>query len=155
MAELDDLKKELELTRQAAEANLAGWKRAKADYINLEREVDRNRSQWAQRAALDMVEDLLPLWVSFEKLVESLPSDLTDAWVTGVRAQYKLLVNFFSRQGVTKIETVGVNFDPQWHEAVGREKKEGVAPDVIIREVSPGFKMHDKLILPPKVILAE
>ncbi|MBI3626885.1 nucleotide exchange factor GrpE [Candidatus Uhrbacteria bacterium] len=150
-----ELKRKIEELEQKAEENLAGWKRSKADYLNLQKDIERNKQNWIDFASLDLIKDLLPFWISFSALVQSLPSNIDGAWMKGLKLQHKMFEDLLKKQGVSQIESVGLEFDPEWHEAVGREKAEGAQPNTVLREIAPGFKMNNKLIIPPKVIVAE
>lgn len=147
--------KEIEQLKKEVQDNLAGWKRAKADYINLQRETEKSRQDWINFASLEVIKDWLPLWESFNLLVKKLPRNLDQSWVNGVMQLHKMMNNFLDKNGVQRIKAEGEKFDPEWHEAVGREKIEGVAAGQIIKEIAPGYKMNNKLISPAKVIVGE
>lgn len=150
-----ELQTQLELAQKEAEENLAGWKRAKADYLNLQRDVERNKQNWIDFASLDVMKDLLPIRNSLDELVKNLPEDGDQAWIKGMKQFQKMMDDFFRSNGVEKIKSEGERFNPEWHEAIAKEKKEDVEPDTIIKEIAPGYKMNNKLIIAPKVIISE
>ena len=57
--------------------------------------------------------------------------------------------------GIEEIKTVGEKFNPELHHAVSKEKVEGKESGTILEEVGAGYKMHDKVIEPAKVKVAE
>lgn len=153
--EIERLKQDLGKIRQEAENNLAGWKRAKADYINLQRENEKARQNWINFSSLAVIKDWLPLWENFDLLIKKLPDNLDQPWVTGLKQLHKMMTDFLKRNGVERIKVEGEKFDPEWHEAVGKEKIVDVPPGQIIKEITPGYKMNNKLIIIPKVIVGE
>ncbi|MCX6740818.1 MAG: nucleotide exchange factor GrpE, partial [Candidatus Parcubacteria bacterium] len=69
-----------ELQKQADEY-LNGWKRAKADYLNLEREIDREKVEWIKFANLELILHLLTILDSFDESTKHLPEKLeNDEW---------------------------------------------------------------------------
>lgn len=153
---LQRLEADFEVAKKEAEDNLAGWKRSKADYLNLQRDIEKNKQNWIDFAALGLVRDLLPVWISFSSLVANLPPETDPALAKGLVQELKMFVDFVKKHGVDKIECVGTPFDPEWHEAVGKEKAlPEVASGTITKEIAPGFKLNNKLLFPPKVIVAE
>lgn len=71
----------------------------------------------------------------------------------GIELTQRELDRILAAEGVTRIETVGQEFDPKWHEAVTTVSA-GARPDTIVTEVEAGYKLGDKLLRPAKVIVA-
>ena len=59
---------------------------------------------------------------------------------------YNQVLQLFSKLNVTKIEAIGLEFDPHKHNAVLTEEVEGVKPDIVLEELQEGFEMGDKVI---------
>ena len=140
-----------ELQKQADEY-LNGWKRAKADYLNLEREIDREKVEWIKFANLELILHLLTILDSFDESIKHLPEKLkNDEWAKGILKIKEQLENFLRAQGVERINPPkrGEKFDVNYHEVVEKKGDKGV----IIEEVRPGYKMSDKVIRPAKIII--
>jgi molecular chaperone GrpE len=56
-------------------------------------------------------------------------------------------------EGVTRIETVGSEFNPEWHEALATVPNQGEA-NTVVEEIEAGYRLNDKLLRPAKVIVA-
>lgn len=152
---LAEIKKNLEECRQKAEDNLAGWKRARADYDNLKKEFEGQKSALIKFANLQVMLDLLPIMNNFDKAFSHVPEKEKDsAWVVGLSQIKKQLEDLAAAQGVEKIKTEGEAFNPALHEAMGQEKKEGIAEGMILQEVKAGYKMNGRVIEPAGVIVA-
>ena len=149
--DIETLKKLLAETQAKAEANLAGWQRAQADFINYKRRSEQERAEMAQFANSVLVLGLLPILDDFERAFVSIPPRLEKmSWVDGIKLiERKLWVNL-EAQGLSPIKAVGESFDPNLHEAVREDKgKEGI----VIEELQKGYKLHDRVIRPTMVIV--
>lgn len=133
-----------ELKKQADEY-LTGWKRAKADLINLQNDQTKERVQWAQYANARSLERLLPVIDTLYAAAAHSP-DLADT----VRKFEEYLKN----EHMAEIGCEG-KYDPSVHEVVGREKHEGAEADNIVSVAQRGYKLHDYVLRPAKVIIAE
>lgn len=153
---LEDLQKELELLKKKNEEYLNGWKRAKADYINFKRETEKRQAEIIQFASAAIILEVLQIYNHFKMALKHLPKDHQDQeWAKGLVQIKKQYIDFFRQVGIEEIKTVGEKFNPEFHEAVSYEPKEGFKTDIIFEEVKPGYKLHDKVIEPAKVKVAK
>jgi len=136
---------ENEELEKRCEEYLNGWKRAKADLVNLQNEMAREREQWARFAASRTIERLLPAIDTLEAATVHAP-ELAD--VT------KKFIDYLRSEGVTEIPAEG-KYDHATHEVIGREKREGTESDAIVIVAQKGYMLHDKVLRPAKVIIAE
>lgn len=142
------------LTYQAQEY-LDGWKRAKADYINLKRETEQRQTEFVQFAAMGMLVELIPIYDHLQKAITSIPEEkMKDPWIDGVLRIRREFETILKAAGVEAMKTEGQQFDPSHHEAMGSEKREGVVPNTIVMEVKTGFTLHGKVLIPAQVIVA-
>lgn len=153
--DIKKLQKKTNQFKKQAEEYLNGWKRAKADYINREREIEKEKSDWVKFANKDLILQLLPVLDSLDQSLDHIPHDRGESeWVKGV-AQIKIqFEKFLQSQGVEKIKTVGEVFNPEYHEVVGKEEGEGEEQEnVIVQVVQAGYSMQGKVLRPAKVII--
>ena len=59
----------------------------------------------------------------------------------------------FTKFNVKKIETIGKEFDHNFHDAVGHEFNESLDEDIILKEIQPGYILNEKVLQPAKVII--
>jgi molecular chaperone GrpE len=71
----------------------------------------------------------------------------------GIELTYRELMRILEGEGVTRLESVGQPFDPNWHEALASAPGQA-APNTVIKEVEAGYKLGDKLLRPARVIVA-
>lgn len=122
------------------------WKekyiRAIADYQNLEKRTEKEHHQVRMFAGLVVIEKLLPVVDLLEKADEHLQDQ-------GLKLALKELYSFFRSVGVEKIDVMGKTFDPYSMDCI--EIVEGGEENTVVSVVSPGYRMHSKLIRPAKV----
>ncbi len=147
---------ELERLQKQNEEYLNGWKRAKADYINLKKESDQRQKELLQMAAAGMVLNLLPIYENLKKAERFIPEEQRkERWVEGVVNIKKQFEDFFRQLRIEEIKTVGEKFDPLRHEAVGKRAVEGLERDTIVEEAQTGFLSEGKVLVPAKVVVSE
>jgi molecular chaperone GrpE len=145
------LRKALEEEKVKAEANLAGWQRSQADFINYKRRIEQEREEICRSANAGLVCNILPVLDDMERAFDTMPPALAaDPWIGGIRLIERKLRTSLEAQGLCKINALGEPFDPHFHEAVRQEKgKEGV----VIEEVQKGYKLNDRVIRPSRVVV--
>lgn len=138
-----------------AQEYLDGWKRAKADYINLKRESEKHIQEIASFAQVQLIFQMLPLFSHFEKALEHIPQEQKDRdWAKGLFQIHKQWTKILESIGLQRIETVGKKFQPEYHEAISHEKKEGFESDMIFEEAEAGYSFRGKTIKAAKVKVA-
>ena len=133
----------------------ASWKRALADYANLQKEVARERAEMGQYAILRVVERFLPVFDNFNVAMSHMPQSEDKAvvnWAVGVGFIQKQLDDAMKDLGLTAIRTEGATFDAAKHEAVGEEDG-GKGQGAILKEVQAGYEINGKVVRPAKVIV--
>ena len=91
-------------------------RRAKADFINYQDRIRRDRADWNRQALEGFIRELLPAMDGF-----SLAKFEDPKLLEAVRLLEKEFVRVLAKSGVTPIETTGKNFDPVYHDAVAME----------------------------------
>jgi len=149
-------KKNNEITKlQEKVAELtAGWQRTQADFENHKKKSLEERSKLIKSANSDLIYELLPILDNFQLAAKHLPGELeNNNWAQGVQQIEKQFEEILNQSGLTKIETIESEFNPELHEAVGEvksDKKEGT----IIEEVLAGYKYDNIVLRPAKVKVA-
>lgn len=139
------LDEELErLTQQIGEVE-AKYKRALADYQNLEKRVAEQRVELIQGANKDLLLRMLPVLDTLI-LAEQHASDKT------IEVTINHFLDILKSEGVTRIETKDKEFDPSLMEAIATvEGEEGK----VMNEARAGFLLHDKLLRAAQVTVGK
>ncbi len=147
---------EMEVLKTKMEEYLNGWKRAKADYLNLKNETEKQLKDTVMFANASLIFELLPVMDNFDRAVDHMPKvEKETDWAKGVIQIQKQLEDILKLEGVEKIKTVGEKFNPEFHEAITMEEKNGEESGVISEEVEAGYKLNDKVLRPAKVKVAK
>ncbi len=149
--DIETLKKALAEEKAKAEANLANWQRAQADFINYKRRSEQEREEVSKFANAMLMINLLPILDDLERAFTSIPPRIAKlSWVDGVRLIERKLQASLEALGLSPIKAVGEPFDPKLHEAAMHGKgKEGI----VIEELQKGYKLHDRVIRPAMVVI--
>ena len=140
---IEYLEKELARSKKNSQEYLDGWKRSKADFINMRKQYEAERAEFVEYAEENILIELLELMDIFDEALKT----ATDKGIMQLR---KKLLSILNKRGVYIAEvSVGDIFDPQKHEAL---KGEGT----IIKEIAQnGYVMHQKVIRPSRVIVSK
>ena len=131
--------------------------RRQADFENMRKRFDKERSETYNRVVAEIVEKLLPVSdnlkraLEAEASVEAVESDEFRHFLSGVDLIWKQLVSVLDALGVKPISAVGEQFNPHIHEAVVTEATDEYEPDTVIQEIRSGYRLGDKLIRPALV----
>jgi molecular chaperone GrpE len=124
-------------------------RRAKADFINFQERMRREREEMGKEAVLEFVRDFLPAldsftWARFEEptLMESLHL-----------VEHEFLKGL-AHHHIVPIATAGRMFDPAFHEAVAVEETSDKPPGTILEQVRRGWMMGSRVIRPAGVRVA-
>jgi molecular chaperone GrpE len=131
--------------------------RVTAEFDNYRKRTDRERQQMAESAAADLIKDLLPLVDDLERAIKAADagSEAAAAILRGVEMIHKQLLDTLARRGVTKIDALGADFDPNYHMAVLHEPAEGHRDNEVIEEFTRGYMLGDRLLRPAMVKVAK
>lgn len=153
--ELEKLKRDLAHAHLKAEENLAGWKRALADFVNYKKAQENEKRAFLEFANADLIFEILPVLDNFNAAWKVLPKELEEnAWVAGIGHVKNQLENILKNRGVEEVSKVGEEFNPQIHEAVEKveEKTEEKSKKIIIKEIlQKGYKLNGQILRPAKV----
>lgn len=137
--------------------NLAGWKRAQADYQNLKKESEKIRLNSIRLANKSLIENFIPVFDNFALATKHLPKELQENnWVQGIIFIHKQLQDILLSEGVEIIDPMGQIFDPNLHEAVDSvdSSEDGVESNTIVEVLQVGYTLNGSLIRSARVKVA-
>jgi molecular chaperone GrpE len=154
--ELTALRQELEEQKARAAEYLDGWQRARAEFANYKKRIEKEQEDLIKSANGAFITKLLPVMDDFERAFQTLPLGLMGmTWLEGILLIQRKLQMLLEQEGVTVIETERQIFDPTLHQAVTHEESEEHEEGQIIGEVQRGYKMGDKVLRPSLVRVAK
>jgi molecular chaperone GrpE len=126
--------------------------RARAEFDNARRRSERERMEYLQYAAMDLVRDILPILDDFERALKVETADRD--YAKGVELIYQRMADTLKKVGLEAIETAGQQFDPNLHQAVERVQTEDAEDQAILGEFQRGYNFKGKLLRPAMVRVA-
>jgi len=151
---IEQLERELADARTSDAEHRNNWHRSAADFANYKRRTDEERATLTQFSNAILIGKLLGVLDDFDRAIENLPADAHDPWVEGVRLTERKLRSVVESEGVTSIEALGQPFDPNQHEAVLHEETADHPDNEVIGELQRGYRLHDRIIRPSLVRVA-
>jgi molecular chaperone GrpE len=156
--EEEEAKEELdELERAEAQAAeyLDQLQRTQAEFANYKKRLEREREEFISLANAALISKLLPILDDFERALQTVPDNLPSlTWVEGILLIERRLRMILEQEGLSEIEAVGEQFDPELHHAVVREETTEQDENTVIGEMQKGYKLHDKVLRPSMVRVA-
>jgi molecular chaperone GrpE len=129
--------------------------RKAAEFDNYKRRTEIETANIIKYASASLIEDLLPVIDDFERsLKHSREMKDDDALVKGLELIYQKLVRILESRGVKSFETVGREFNVEYHDAVMQMPRTNVPPHVVIEEVEKGYMIEDRVIRHAKVVVS-
>lgn len=135
------------------------WQRERADFINYKKRNEEENRQFVRFANERLIEEIIPVLESFEmafvnkKTWESLP----EVWRKGMEYIHSQLLNVLKSKGLEELNpSKGEKFNPSIHIAEVTEPTFDKNEDGgIIQVIKKGYGLNGKIIMAPKVIVAE
>lgn len=153
--EVEKLQKELDEIRSKADEYLDGWQRARAEFANYKKRVDRDQAQTYQVAAGNIVRRFLDVLDDLERALKNRPQNGDGAvWAEGIELIYRKLLTMLEGEGVKPMEIENDFFDPNLHEAVVSEENSEYESGQIIEVIRQGYTLGDRIIRPAMVRVA-
>lgn len=149
--DIESLKEAIGQEKEKAEGYLANWQRAEADFRNYKKREEQEKKDLINWANSALVCEILPVLDAFDRAFEAgTPEGEGLDWIIGFRQIQKMLLDVLGKHGLAQMKCVGEKFDPNFHEAIAQQ--EG-AEGVVLDEVRKGYRLRDKLIRAPQVVV--
>ncbi len=134
--------------------------RTTAEFDNYRKRVERERREWSDAAVADVIRSLLPVLDDFERALATPVSgeagtEALARYREGVELIRRQLLDVLRRIGVEPLDTVGQDFNPEWHEAVTTEPADGRRDGEITAELRRGYRIGQRLLRPAMVKVAK
>lgn len=152
---LKKIKLELATVKAERQEYLDGWQRAKADYVNIKKRSEEERSVFIRDAASGLLKAMLPALDSFEHAVAS-PHAQDPAWLLGIQNTYTQLIKALEAEGIVSFDPLGEMFDPNKHEPVETVAVTDVQRDNTVTKVyQRGYALYGTIIRPARVAIGQ
>ena len=137
--------------KAAMEEKIAGLedrvKRQMAEFENFRKRTEKEKQTMFSMGERSVIEKMLPIVDNFERGLAAVPENEKDTpLASGMEMVYRQLVKQLEDLGVTPIEAVGQEFDPNFHNAVMQVESEEYPSGTVAQEFQKGYKYHDAVI---------
>ena len=152
-AEIDSLKKKLTEAESKTSEYKDSWLRSQADFQNYKKRLERDNELMYTSMKGDIIKKVLPALDDLERALQNRRAE--DPWADGIELIARKLQNMLESEGVKKIEALGVEFDPKYHEAISHEPANGAHSGHVIGVVQNGYMLGERVIRPALVRVAQ
>lgn len=144
-------KKKTDKKAEAYEAKIAELddrvKRQMAEFENFRKRTEKEKATMFEMGAKSVIEKILPVVDNFERGLSAIPEeDKNSPFAEGMNMIYKQLMTELEGLGVKPIESVGMEFDPNLHNAVMQVESEEYEEGVIAQELLKGYMYRDTVV---------
>lgn len=151
--------KEPTVEERAADAE-SKYKEMQDRYLRLNAEFDNYKKRMMRETGdrlkyfnMELIKELLPSVDNLERAISHAGDDHSDLenMIEGLQMVYKGMQEAFGKFGVSEIESIGKEFDPNCHQAVGMIESQEVPENHVAEECLKGYYLHDRIIRPTMV----
>lgn len=152
--ELPAFREKLARAEKERDEYLNGWKRAKADLINYQKEEMARMEEAVKFGSERLMRDAIAVLDSFDlalAITKGREGTPEAEGLTRIRSQLEQLLQEY---GLEPIHATGEQFNPAVHEAIGEIESEK-PPGIVAEEVSRGWKLYTKVVRPARVKISK
>ena len=150
-----DLKAKLEEKEKEAAENYDKYLRAVADLDNYKKRANKEKSDIIKYSNEELIRDILPFVDSLDRALEHGGGADVEVFKDGLKLIQDQLLCCLKKHGVEKIESLGLDFDPSFHEAMMQSDSEKHEENKIINEMERGYLLNGRLLRPSKVCVCK
>ena len=132
------------------------WMRTAADFDNFRKRTRRELEDTRKAGKEDLLKELLPVFDNLERAIQSAQRATdTKAVAEGLQMVLRQYLDTLARGGISKVASVGAQFDPTHHEAIQQIETDDHPPGTVVAEVQPGYMQGERLVRPAMVVVAK
>lgn len=151
-ADAEKTKEEKAEPKEPQEDENGKYMRLLADFQNYKKRIEKEKSDIYSFANEKLISELLAIVDNFERALESECQD--EKYAEGMANIFKMMYGILEKNGLTEIEALGSDFDPNFHAAVATEDSEEHESGKVSAVLQKGYKLNSKVIRPAMVKVA-
>ena len=122
-------------------------KRSMAEFDNFRKRTEKEKASMYEICAKDVIEKILPVVDNLERGLAAVPEDAKGTpFAEGMDKIYRQFMKTLEELGVTPIEAVGKEFDPNFHNAVMHIDDESLGENIVAQELQKGYMYRDSVV---------
>ena len=165
--ELKEKEELLEKAQEERDEYKDKYLRNLAEIDNFRKRVKKEKEDYQKYVLSEFLFELLQIYDNLERALKAkTPSQKQDSLlnlmvsedeksiISGVSMIYKQFSDLLKKYKVVEIDALGKSFDPNVHQALSKEEREGISDPVVVEVYQKGFMYNDKLLKPTLVKVA-
>ncbi|MCK4653223.1 MAG: nucleotide exchange factor GrpE [Candidatus Cloacimonetes bacterium] len=129
------------------------WMRGAAEFENFRKRTFTEKADWIKNATERLVLELCDVVDNFERALHPEVEKNREAFEKGIKLIFQQLEAVLKKEGVKKINALGEEFDPNFHEALAHIPSE-LEENKIVAVIQNGYIMNEKIIRPVRVAVS-
>jgi len=127
--------------------------RKQADFDNFRKRMQREKQESVKYANANLLQDIVTIIDDFERAIRSSEESREfDSFHSGIKMIEKQFISMLERKyGLKRMETVGKEFDPQQHEAIGMEEIPDLEVQTVLEDYQKGYTLNERVLRHAKV----
>lgn len=151
-----ELLKKLRDTEEEAQKNYDLYMRTYAEMENIKKRGIKERQELSKYANESLIKEILPVIDNLQKAISHAQNDKNPSGlVEGIELTLDSLLKTLEKAGLKEVEAEGKPFDPNFHQAISKQRDDKVAPGHVIMELQKGYLLNGRLIRPSMVVISE
>jgi molecular chaperone GrpE len=153
---VEELKKLLEEKEKDIKALQEKILYLQADFENFKKLKTKEKVETLKYGNEALIKEFIPVVDNLEMaLNHATNTDDYKIILEGVKLTLNEFLKVLEKAGVTRIDAIGKQFDPNLHEAFYQEERDDIEPDIVISEFQKGYLLNERLIRPSRVVLSK
>jgi molecular chaperone GrpE len=153
---IDELKQKLEEKEKELKEARERILYFQADFENFKKLKAKEKQEALKFGNETLVRELLPVIDNLERAIQhGCKTEDSKSIVQGVELTLNSFLKVLEKFGVTRVDAVEREFDPNLHEAIAQEPREDKAPGTVVTELQKGYIMDGRLLRPAMVTVAK
>ena len=152
---IQSLRNDLDAKEKEARDNYERYVRAVAELDNYRKRAAREKADTIKYGKEDVIKDILPFLDSLDRALEHADASDAKTFRDGIALIQDQLLCCLKRHGVERIESLGANFDPNFHEALMQVESPEHTDNQVVSEMEKGYLLNGRLIRPARVCVCK
>ena len=130
--------------------------RVLAEMENLRKRFDREKIDSIKYGSVNFARDILSPGDNLERALSAInqeedhPQSIKNL-IEGLKMVQKEFSSALEKNGISKINSMNVKFDPNLHQAMMEVERDDLDEGIVVQEIQTGYMMHDRLLRPAMV----
>lgn len=151
LKKIEKLEAELAKKSKDAEEYLNQLQRVAAEFENYKKRSSKEFARAVNTGKELIMAELIKVLDNFENALNSQYNDNIQSFINGIKLIYKQYKEILEKEGLVKLESIGKDFNPFYHEALTTEEVKDTPPNKVVEEYQAGYMFKDKVLRAAKV----